>query len=469
MIDADCSLFGFSGCEKEHQMAAHRFTRVLASAVALATLVSMAACGNSNSGSKGDADKAELVFWGWDSGNSMKQLIADFEKDNPGITVKFNSTGTASNTQTALTNAIAAGKGAPDVVMLEDPTVTQFAVTNDLVDLSAYGADKEADKFASGPWSKLQYNNKPYAMPIDSGPEMLFYNKAVFDKAGVDGEKIKTWDDYYEAAKKVRKTGAYMTNNSGSAMEYQPFTAQAWQAGAHPWKVDGEKITIDMTNDEGMKKYIDFQQKLIDEDLVNTQISNWSDEWNRSLNDGSLASLVIGGWMPINLMNGAPDQKGNWRVTQLPQWNEGDEVSAEDGGSALAITSQSKNQAAAYKFIQYMTLGNGAKTMSETGTFPALKSILNSDSFTDPNTESNKKTNEFFGGQNVNKILAEAAKRPVNEFQYLPYNAFAQTEFGDDISPAYGKKKTLKEAFTEYGKKLTEHGTQQGYDVTNNG
>ena len=61
-------------------MAAHRFTRVLASAVALATLVSMAACGNSNSGSKGDADKAELVFWGWDSGNSMKQLIADFEK-----------------------------------------------------------------------------------------------------------------------------------------------------------------------------------------------------------------------------------------------------------------------------------------------------------------------------------------------------------------------------------------------------
>ena len=173
-------------------MAAHRFTRVLASAVALATLVSMAACGNSNSGSKGDADKAELVFWGWDSGNSMKQLIADFEKDNPGITVKFNSTGTASNTQTALTNAIAAGKGAPDVVMLEDPTVTQFAVTNDLVDLSAYGADKEADKFASGPWSKLQYNNKPYAMPIDSGPEMLFYNKAVFDKAGVDGEKIKT-------------------------------------------------------------------------------------------------------------------------------------------------------------------------------------------------------------------------------------------------------------------------------------
>ena len=48
-------------------------------------------------------------------------------------------------------------------------------------------------------------------------------------KAGVDGSQIKTWDDYYEAAKKVKAIGAYMANNSGSSMEYQPFTAQAWQ------------------------------------------------------------------------------------------------------------------------------------------------------------------------------------------------------------------------------------------------
>ena len=58
-------------------------------------------------------------------------------------------------------------------------------------------------------------------------------------------------------------------------------------------KVDGEKITIDMTNDAGMKKYIDFQQKLIDEDLIDTKTANWSDDWNRELNDGTIASLTI--------------------------------------------------------------------------------------------------------------------------------------------------------------------------------
>ncbi len=39
--------------------------------------------------------KGTITVWGWDSGNSMNQTIAEFEKENPGITVKFNNTGTA--------------------------------------------------------------------------------------------------------------------------------------------------------------------------------------------------------------------------------------------------------------------------------------------------------------------------------------------------------------------------------------
>lgn len=443
--------------------------KFVAAAAAAATLVGLTACGNGETNNpeanKGDADSAKLVFWGWDSGNTMKDLIADFEDANPGITVEFNNTGTASDTSTALTNAIEAGNGAPDVVMLEDPTVTQFAVTGGLVSLKEFGAADLKDDYAAGPWNKLQYNGEPYALPIDSGPEMFFYNKAVFDKAGVDAEAIKTWDDYYEAAKKIRATGSYITNMAGTEGDFQPFTAQIWQAGAQPWKVDGEKITIDM-HDEGMTKYVEFVQKLIDEDLVDTKTPNWSDDWNRELNDGTLASLTIGAWMPINLMNGAPDQAGNWRVRNLPQWNEGDEVSAEDGGSALAIVAQSKQQTAAYKFIEYLTHGEGADTMAATGTFPSLKRILSSDSFSDPSTEANKKVNDYFGGQNVNEVLGAAAQLPVTEFQYLPYNPFAQSSYGDEISKAYTGDITLEEAMSNYAKALGEHGTQQGYTVT---
>ena len=141
--------------------------KALAAVAAVATLASLAACGGSDGGNDakanaGDADKADHVFRGL-------------------------ATGTASDTQTALSNDVAAGKCAPDVVMLEDRTVTQFAVTGDLVDLTAYGADKLEDDFSAGPWSKLQYDGKPYALPIDSGPEVFFYFDAFFKKAFVDG------------------------------------------------------------------------------------------------------------------------------------------------------------------------------------------------------------------------------------------------------------------------------------------
>ena len=438
--------------------------KVVAVSAVAATLLAMSACGNSSdTSSEATVDTSDasgtINFWGWDSGNAMDDILAKFEKKYPKIKVKFNNTGTAADTATALQNAISAGNGAPDVVMLEDPTVSQFAISKGLTDLSQFGADEYSDDYTAGPWSKVQVSGKPYALPIDSGPEMFFYNKKIFDKAGIK-EAPKTWEEYYQDAKKIKAIGSYITNNAGDSNSYQPFTAQAWQAGAQPWKVNGEKLTINMTNDAGMKKYIDFQQKLIDEKLIDTKTANWSDDWNRGLNDGSIASLTIGAWMPVNLKSGAPDQKGNWRVAQMPQWEEGQDVGAEDGGSALSITEQSKNKAAAWKLIEYFThdAEGGAKQMRDTGTFPALKKLLNDSAFTD-------EKDDYFGGQQVNKVLVEAANKQVTKFQYLPYNPYAQSTYGDSIGKAYQGQTTLAKAMADYQSKLVAHGEQEGYSV----
>ena len=48
-----------------------------------------------------------------------------------------------------------------------------------------------------------------------------------------------------------------------------------------------------MTKDEGMQRYIQFVQKLIDEDLVDTKTPNWSDDWNRELNAVSYTHLTL--------------------------------------------------------------------------------------------------------------------------------------------------------------------------------
>ena len=123
-------------------------------------------------------------------------------------------------------------------------------------------------------------------------------------------------------------------------------------------------------------------------------------------------------------------------------------------------SAQSKQQAAAYKFVEYLTHGEGAQTMADTGTFPSLKSILTSKSFTDPNTEANKKVNDYFGGQNVNQVLSEAAQRK-SPSSPTCRTTRSRSPASRQISKAYSKSITLKEAFANYAKALADHGTQQ--------
>ncbi|WEV65336.1 MULTISPECIES: extracellular solute-binding protein [unclassified Bifidobacterium] len=441
-----------------------KMVKVMAIAASVAMLVPMAGCGNSSKGSSSGANdkdvSGKITVWGW--GEGMDQLVKGFEKAYPKVKVKYTSTGTASETATGLQNAVAAGKGIPDVSMLQGTDVAQFAIGKSIDDLSAYKAEKFADDYSQGAWRKLQVEGKPFGMPIDSGPMAFFYNKAIFDKAGIS-DPPQTWDEYYEDAQKIHALGDqyFITNNSGNKDSYSEFNAMIWQAGANPVKVDGENLTLNLTvKDKAIKKVVDFQQKLIDEDLVNTKVGNWTDDWNRSLNDGSDASLAIGGWMPVNLENGAPDQKGNWRVAPMPQWEKGSKMGAEDGGSALVIPTKgdNKNKAAAWKFVEFETHGKGAQIMADTGTFPALKSILDSDAF------KNKK-DEFFGGQQVNQVLSEAAGYKVSDFTFLPYSAYAQSIYGDFIANAYSKKDKLSNALQQYQDKLVEYGNGQGYSV----
>lgn len=437
-----------------------RMMKATAMVATAAMLIPLAACGSSSGGtSAADEDASgEITIWGW--GNGMKEVIAGFEKKYPNITVKYTPIGTGNEVAKALNNAIEAGKGAPDVTMMLSTDVSKYAQEGSIADLSSFGAADLGNDFAPGIWNQSQFGGKPYAMPIGGGPMAFFYNKEVFDAAGIS-EAPKTWDEYYEDAKKIRALGGdhYITNAAGDRDSYAEFNAMIWQMAAHPFTLKDDHLTIDLTGDKQVQQYIEFQQKLIDEDLVNPNIRNWTDDWFRSLGDGSTASLAVGAWMPGNLEYSAAEGKGKWRVAPIPQWDPDHPLNAEDGGSVFAIPAQSKKQAAAWKFIEYSTHDpEGTQILVDIGNFPALKSILNSSKFTD-------QTNEYFGGQNVNKVLSEAAQTDSESYQFLPFSAYAQSIFGDHLSKAYQGEISLSDAVSSYQEALIKYAKEQGYQV----
>ena len=219
-----------------------------------------------------------------------------------------------------------------------------------------------------------------------------------------------------------------------------------WLAGATPFETgeDGTSVEINLTGDDKVQSFIDFWQKLIDEDLIDTKTAGWTDEWNRGLNDGSIASLLTGAWMPYNLLSGAPDGDGKWRIAQMPTLD-GSETNTENGGSSLAVikTDDEVKAEAAYKFAEYACHNaDGVGVRVEGGAFPADNETLASDDFLNMTslTDSEGNAHEYFGGQKFNEVLAKAAANVSTGYKFLPFEVNARNVYADHAGGAFADK-----------------------------
>lgn len=430
-----------------------------AASVAVAMMIGIAGCGspNSSNGGAGLDEKQQLLVWAWEP--TVSKAKQGFEKEHPNIDVKIVNAGSSNDEYSALSNAIEAGSGAPDLVQLDFNAVPQFAISGDLEELSQYGFDsKMLSKYTKGAQSGVHINNGIYGVPIGGGPMALFYNKEVFDKAGVT-EAPKTWDEYYEAAKKIHALSPDMYIAAESGSDAGIALSLIWQAGGQPFTVDGENITIDLKNDQGVKRYESLWQKLIDEKLIDTKTIGWSDDWFRGLGNGKIASVAIGGWMPITLQQSSSEASGKFRVAPLPGWSEDDTTSAENGGGSLSVVKGSKHAQAAYEFAKYVGYGPGEKILTSNGIVPDLTKTLESSEYQD-------QKKDYFGGQQVNKVLAESASNVKTDFQFLPYQVYGGSIYPDYMSKAFTGENTIAEQMAAWQAQLVKYGNGQGYWVT---
>lgn len=434
-----------------------RTRRTLARTVALAGTLTLglAACGSGGDSGSGDASSdgggSTLTIWAWEP--ALTDVVADFQADHPDVEVTLVNAGTGNDQYTALQNAIAAGSGVPDVAQIEYYALPQFAISEALTDLSDLGASELDGTFSPGPWAAVHAGDGIYNLPMDSGPMALFYNQDVFDRLGV--AVPTTWDEYVEAARALHTAdpSVSIASDTGDAGFT---TSMIWQAGGQPYRVDGTDVTIDFT-DEGSTRFTDMWQQLIDEDLL-SPISGWSDEWYQGLGNGTIATLTIGAWMPANLESGVAQAAEQWRVAPMPQWEAGGTATAENGGSGLSIPAGTPHTSLAYEFLEYASVGDGVQTRIDNGAFPATVAELESDEFL---------TKEFayFGGQQVNQVLAQSAAGVVDGWQYLPFQVFANSIFNDTAGQAYVSDTTLAEGLADWQRQSIAYGNEQGFTV----
>ena len=253
-------------------MSASRHHRHLAAAAATVVLVlSTAACTGSSGGGANDNPNAKttITFWhGWSAPNEVKAIqdnIAAFEKKHPNITVKAVGNITDDKINQALR---AGGPKAPDVVSsFTTDNVGEFCTSHAFVDLTPFLEKSGIDPAATFPQAQLdytQFKGNQCSLPLLSDAYGLYYNKAMFAKAGISSPP-RTLSEFDADAVKLTKSNGDSYSQLGFMPNYHGYESTITHFAAQfdpTYFDDSGKSTVG--TDPGLKAAYEWQQNLID-------------------------------------------------------------------------------------------------------------------------------------------------------------------------------------------------------------
>jgi len=143
-----------------------------------------------------------LWYWDQNADEIYKQMVTEYEAQNPGVSVKLTVIPWA-DYWTKLQVALPTGTG-PDIFWLNHPNAVSYLPTGLIMNLEDQATKINFDNFNEIYYKPFMDKGDRYGVPIFFDSVILYYNKAMFDKAGVPyPDESWTWDDYSNAAKKL--------------------------------------------------------------------------------------------------------------------------------------------------------------------------------------------------------------------------------------------------------------------------
>ncbi len=162
-------------------------------------------------------EKVKITVWYAISGNSgetFKSLVESFLASQDEVEIELSYSGSYADTANKVSAALLSNTE-PNVALMSAGPLFTGARDNYFIEGKINEADFDKDDFFDGLWEYCKYNGRVCALPYGISTPIVYYNKNILDKAGIDiSNPPETWDELYELAKTAQQNGNI--NNSDS-------------------------------------------------------------------------------------------------------------------------------------------------------------------------------------------------------------------------------------------------------------
>lgn len=340
--------------------------------IALAAVTSVFANGGSESTSGDGTTTLTWAVWDYATTPYYDALINAYEAANPDVNIEVIDLGSA-DYQTALQIQLSGGGSDFDVVAVKDiPGYNNLVKAGLLQDLTPLAERDGVDTAAyGGIVEQVSVDGKFYELPFRSDFWVIFYNKDLFDAAGVPyPDNDMTFEEYDQIARAV-------TSGSGASKVYGAHY-HTWRSAIQLFGIlDGQHQITDGGDYSYLKPYYEMalaqQADGIVQDYATLKTSNI--HYTGVFYNQSVAMMNMGSWFIASLI--AANQSGqsdaqNWGLAKYPH-AEGVEPGTTLGTiTALAIPTGTDQTEAAWDFVKFVCGTEGAEALAATGNFPAV-------------------------------------------------------------------------------------------------
>jgi len=317
-------------------------------------------------------DKVKLFYYGWtDEESYMTAIIEAFEAANPDIDIEASFVNHADHNDRLVVMA-SANAADFDLMSLDSYSFLRSIVAvNGLMPLSDMIKANNLDMSAYGPtMADMKYQDVYYGLPYRSTLYSLYYNKDMFDKAGLPYPTKITWDEYLELAKKL-------TNVQDGTQYWGSFIAEWLGSPLSIFELNSNLLDDDITPILKWFKMWNQSANVDKSQMSFAEITANSVDWMKLFCTGTVAMLPNGEWtismIKDNIAKGV--NVPNWDVTYLPNYDVSDDIVSPGGLSTfIGVGANTKYPEQAFRFAKYVASEESGVLLAEKGVLPAYSS-----------------------------------------------------------------------------------------------